>query len=81
MSYQDLLDFITSTMQPQHIYQPVMLRVLLESGGSATEHQIAEALLDEDPRQVEHYRGITRPLLLALVLMAIGPFRTELIGA
>ena len=46
-----------------HIYQPVMLRVLLESAGSATERQIAEAISGEDPSQVEYYEKITRDMV------------------
>ena len=46
-----------------HIYQPVMLRVLLESAGSATERQIAEAISSEDPSQVEYYEKITRDMV------------------
>ena len=32
----DLEDFIRNKMKMSHIYQPVMLKVLLESGGEAT---------------------------------------------
>ena len=46
-----------------HIYQPVMLRVLLESAGSATERQIGEAISSEDPSQVEYYEKITRDMV------------------
>ena len=46
-----------------HIYQPVMLRVLLESAGSATERQIGEAISSEDPGQVEYYEKITRDMV------------------
>ena len=46
-----------------HIYQPVMLRVLLESAGSATERQIGEAISNEDPGQVEYYEKITRDMV------------------
>jgi diadenosine tetraphosphate (Ap4A) HIT family hydrolase len=63
MTHEELLDFIRNRMRMAHIYQPVMLRVLLESAGSATERQIAEAISGEDPSQVEYYEKITRDMV------------------
>ncbi len=63
MTREELLDFIRNRMRMSHIYQPVMLRVLLESSGSATERQIAEAISSEDPSQVEYYEKITRDMV------------------
>jgi len=51
----DLEDFIRNKMKMSHIYQPVMLKVLLESGGEATVEDIASALLSHDLTQVEYY--------------------------
>ncbi len=45
-----------------HIYQPVMLIELLESGGSATVNQIARTILQHDPSQVEYYEQITKQM-------------------
>jgi hypothetical protein len=33
MTFDDLEDFINHRMRMSHIYQPVMLKVLLEGGG------------------------------------------------
>jgi ATP adenylyltransferase len=38
-----------------HIYQPVMLKTLLQRGGEATVGEIAKALLSYDRSQVEYY--------------------------
>jgi hypothetical protein len=38
-----------------HIYQPVMLKVLLEGNGTATLEEIAKALLSYDLPQIEYY--------------------------
>ncbi|MCP4820872.1 MAG: HIT domain-containing protein [Shimia sp.] len=43
-------------MRMSHIYQPVMLKVLLEGGGQATTEAIAKALLSHDKSQVEYYQ-------------------------
>jgi hypothetical protein len=44
----DLEEYITKRMQMSHIYQPVMLKVLLENSGEASVDQIASALLTYD---------------------------------
>ena len=51
----DLQDFIINRMRMSHIYQPVMLKVLLENDGEATVDQIASSLLSYDSSQVEYY--------------------------
>lgn len=58
--YDRLLDFITRDMRMSHIYQPVMLRVLLESGGQASRKAIAKAILAHDRSQIEYYETIVR---------------------
>jgi hypothetical protein len=36
MTYQDLIDFLENKMRLSHIYQPLLIKSLIESGGSAT---------------------------------------------
>ena len=55
MTTEELADFIKHRMRMSHIYQPVMLKVLLESGGQASIEDIAKALLSYDRSQVEYY--------------------------
>lgn len=50
-----LKSYISHTMRMSHVYQPVMLRVLIENGGSASVTDIAKALLSYDQSQVEYY--------------------------
>ena len=38
-----------------HIYQPLMLKVLLENGGHASVEKIAKALLSHEQSPVEFY--------------------------
>ena len=54
-TYEALKDFITSTMQTSHIYQPAMLAKLLLSSGEASLEDIARHLLAYDDSQVEYY--------------------------
>jgi diadenosine tetraphosphate (Ap4A) HIT family hydrolase/5-methylcytosine-specific restriction endonuclease McrA len=46
-----------------HVYQPVMLAELLKSHGKATVRQIARAILEKDPTQVEYYENITKNMV------------------
>jgi ATP adenylyltransferase len=59
-SFDTLRHFITSRMRMSHIYQPLMLKTMLERGGSASIRQIATAFLNEDESQVEYYEQIVK---------------------
>ena len=43
-----------------HIYQPVVLKVLLERDGWATTREIASAFLSRDESQIDYYVEITK---------------------
>jgi diadenosine tetraphosphate (Ap4A) HIT family hydrolase len=58
--YSRLLDFIGRDMRMSHVYQPVMLRVLLENEGRASRSAIAKAFLAQDRSQIEYYESIVR---------------------
>jgi ATP adenylyltransferase len=59
----DLEEYINKRMQMSHIYQPVMLKVLLENSGEASVDQIASALLTYDQSQVEYYGKRTKQMV------------------
>lgn len=61
--YHRLQQFISSEMRMSHVYQPVMLAELLKSHGKATIRQIARAILEKDPTQVEYYEHITKNMV------------------
>ena len=61
-AFDDLLTFITERMRMSHIYQPVMLKVLLENDGRASRKAIAKAFLSEDQSQIEYYENIVRDM-------------------
>jgi len=48
VSPQELLAYVGTRMSMQHIYQPVVLRELPASGGTATLRQLARAYVQED---------------------------------
>lgn len=63
MSADQLEYFIKHQMRMSHIYQPVMLKVLLENGGQATTEEIAKSLLAYDQSQVEYYSLRTKAMV------------------
>ena len=62
-AYQKLKEFLTTGMSMQHIYQPVMIRRLLDSKGVASTREIAKSLLAEDRAQIEYYERITKRMV------------------
>ena len=52
---EEFLDFLKKRMKPSHIYQPVMIKTLIDCGGSATVRQIAQAFLLQDESQIQYY--------------------------
>ena len=52
MEFADLIDFIENRMKMSHIYQPLLLRILVEAGGTATVRQIALGFLAQDESQL-----------------------------
>ena len=50
-------------MSMSHIYQPVMLIELLNNQGKASVTQIAQAILNKDPSQIEYYSQIVKRMV------------------
>ncbi len=63
MNYEELHEFILHKMRMSHIYQPVMLRTLLENGGECHQADIAKALTMNDESQIEYYTQITNNMV------------------
>lgn len=55
MIYEDLKDFIQAKMRLSHIYQPLLIKALVEAGGSATIRQLATTFLSSDESQILYY--------------------------
>ena len=61
MKFADLEKFISKTMRMTHVYQPLMLKTLLESADNrATVEQIARSFLNEDDSQLNYYKAIVK---------------------
>ena len=62
-SFEQLETYIREQMRMSHVYQPVMLQVLLQKGGSASTEEVAKALLSYDRSQVEYYEIRTKSMV------------------
>jgi hypothetical protein len=62
MNTQELIQFIEEKMSMQHVYQPLLIKTLVESGGSATVRQLAQAILELDESQIAYYEARVRDM-------------------
>jgi ATP adenylyltransferase len=61
-AFDRLQSFIQARMRMSHIYQPVMIKELLQHGGRVSIRQIAAAFLARDDSQLEYYEQITKSM-------------------
>ena len=55
MNYAELVDFLENRMKMEHVYQPLLIRSLVDAGGKATIRQLAQALAIQDEGQLKYY--------------------------
>ena len=55
MTFDDLLKFVESELRMSHVYQPLLISFLVESGGAATVRQLAQEFALADEASVLHY--------------------------
>jgi predicted small secreted protein len=67
MDFDHLIDFIDNRMRMSHIYQPLMLRILVEAGGTATIRQLAHGFLAQDESQLRYYESRIRQMPLPVL--------------
>jgi ATP adenylyltransferase len=60
MRFEELREFLLQRMSMSHIYQPLVIRTLLENGGEASIRNIAHEFLAYDEAQVEYYIRIVK---------------------
>lgn len=63
MTFEGLLQFIRDEMRMSQVYQPVMLIELLQHGDSASVEQVAKAILEHDPTQVDYYCHVVKNMV------------------
>lgn len=55
MTFEDLLKFVEGELRMSHVYQPLLISFLVESGGAATVRQLAQEFALADEASVLHY--------------------------
>jgi diadenosine tetraphosphate (Ap4A) HIT family hydrolase len=63
MTYQQLKEFLANQMRMAHVYQPVMVRALLQHGGKDSVRAIANEILCRDESQIEYYESIVKNMV------------------
>lgn len=53
LTVSELVDFIDNTMRMSHIYQPLLIQSLVESGGQATLRELAVKFLSEEEAEIQ----------------------------
>ncbi len=62
--FQELKHFIEYEMRMSQIYQPLMLMELLKNtNGKASVKDIAQAILNKDPTQVEYFSQVVKNMV------------------
>ena len=67
MTYKDLIDFLENQMSMSHIYQPLLIRSLIDAGGSATIRQLAYNFLSQDESQLLYYENRIKQMPLQVL--------------
>ena len=67
MTFNQLVDFIENKMSMSHIYQPLLIRSLVELGGSATLRNLANVFLSQDESQLTYYEQKVKDMPLKVL--------------
>lgn len=67
MKFDDLIAFLETKMSMSHIYQPLLIRTLVDAGGSATLRQLAHAFLSQDESQLIYYEDRIKKMPLMVL--------------
>jgi ATP adenylyltransferase len=67
MTFCQLIDYLSNRMKMSHIYQPVLIKALVDSGGSATVRQLAAMFLIQDESQLLFYEDRLKKMPLKVL--------------
>lgn len=67
MTYEQLIDFLEHRMSMSHVYQPLLVRALVDAGGVATIRQLAQVFLAQDESQLLYYEKRIREMPLKVL--------------
>jgi len=67
MTFNELINYLSNRMKMSHIYQPVLIKALVDSGGSATVRQLASMFLVQDESQLLFYEDRLKKMPLKVL--------------
>jgi ATP adenylyltransferase len=67
MTFDEIIEFLETKMRLSHIYQPLLIRTLVDAGGSATLRQLANAFLSQDESQLIYYQDRIKQMPLKIL--------------
>jgi ATP adenylyltransferase len=67
MTFDEIIEFLETKMSMSHIYQPLLIRTLVDAGGSATIRQLANAFLSQDESQLIYYEDRIKKMPLKIL--------------
>jgi diadenosine tetraphosphate (Ap4A) HIT family hydrolase len=67
MTFDELIEFLETKMRLSHIYQPLLIKALVDAGGSATIRQLANAFLSQDESQLIYYEDRIKQMPLKVL--------------
>ena len=67
MNFEKLTDFLENKMSMSHIYQPLLIRSLIDAGGSATIRQLSNYFLAQDESQLRYYENRIKQMPLRIL--------------
>jgi len=68
MTFKEICDFIENKMRMSHIYQPLLIRTLVDSEGVSTTRKIALEFLKYDESQIQYYERIVKNMPVRVLL-------------
>ena len=68
MTFKELQDFIENKMRLSHIYQPLLIKTLVESEGFSTARKLALELLKMDESQIRYYERVVKTMPVRVLL-------------
>ena len=67
MDVSDFEDFLENRMRMSHVYQPLLIRSLLDAGGKATIRNIATDFAKEDEALIHDYESRIKKMPLKVL--------------
>ena len=68
MTFKQIQDFIENKMRMSHIYQPLLIKTLVESEGIISTRKLALEFLKMDESQIQYYERVVKTMPVKVLL-------------